>query len=158
MRWSVSDQAYLKSHWRFQLHRITGLLGALMKNRMSAVGLIILALSGVVAVAAPLLTPYHDVQQVSGPDAQPAWVMGFPDGFYLSKNLVAIKDSSFSSPAAVQAVGLSRSRLDLSSLALSYAPEIADPATNAIGSLQLSHPVQGMARAILNQTFLYPYR
>jgi len=50
----VSDQAYLKSHWRFQLHRITGLLGALMKNRMSAVGLIILALSGVVAVAAPL--------------------------------------------------------------------------------------------------------
>ena len=154
----MSDPAYLKSYWRFQLHRIAGLLRALMRNRMSAVGLIILALSGVVAVAAPLLTPYHDVQQVAGPDAQPAWVMGFPDGFYLSRNLFAIKDSSFSSPAAVQAVLLSGSQPDLSSLALSYAPEVTDPGTSAIGSLQLSHPVQGIATAVLNSTFFYPYR
>ena len=154
----MSDPSYLKSHWRFQLHRMTGLLRALMKNRMSAIGLIILVLSGVVAVAAPIFTPYHDLQQVSGPDAQPAWVMSFPDGYYLSKNFVAIKDSSFSSPAAVQAVGLSGSQLDLSSLALSYTPEITDPGTHAIGSLQLSHPVQGTATAVLNQTFLYPYR
>ena len=148
----------MKSYWRFQLHRITGLLRALLKNRMAAVGLIILILSGFIAVAAPLLTPYHDVQQVAGPDAQPDWVNNFPDGYYLSKNLVAIKDASFSSPAAVLAVGLSGSRVDLSSLALSYAPGITDPNTPAVGSLQLSHPFQGIATAALNQVFLYPYR
>jgi len=154
----VSDQAYLKSYWRFQLHRITGLLRALMRNRMSALGLIILVLSSVVALAAPLLTPYHDIQQVAGPGAQPEWVMGFPDGYYLSKNLVAVKDSSFSTPSAVLALGLSGSQPDLSSLAMSYAPGKTDPGTPAIGSLQLSHPVQGVATAVVNQTFFYPYR
>src|SRR5436190_8309421 len=123
----MSDQAYLKSYWRFQLHRITGLLRALMKNRMSALGLIILILSGVVALAAPLLTPYHDIQQVAGPGAQPEWVMSFPDGYYLSKNLVTVKDSSFSSPSAVQALELTGAQSDLSSLALSYASGKTEP-------------------------------
>src|SRR5438876_2906945 len=96
----------MKSYWRFQLHRITGLLRALLKNRMAAVGLIILILSGFIAVGAPLLTPYHDVQQVAGPDAQPDWVNYLSDGYYLSKNLVAFKDGSFSFVAAVLVVGI----------------------------------------------------
>src|SRR2546427_316474 len=154
----MSDQAYLKSYWRFQLHRITGLLRALMKNRMSAIGLIILILSGVVAVAAPLLTPYKDLQQVSGPSAQPDWVTSFPDGYYLSKNFVVVKDSSFSSPGAVQALVLTGSQLDLSSVAVSYDAGRTDTSTHGIGSMQLSHPTQGIATAVVNQSFLYPYR
>ena len=154
----MSDQAYLKSYWRFQLHRITGLLRALMKNRMSAIGLIILILSGVIAVAAPLLTPYKDLQQVSGPSAQPDWVTSFPDGYYLSKNFVVVKDSSFSSPGAVQALVLTGSQLDLSSVAVSYDAGRTDTSTHGIGSMHLSHPTQGIATAVVNQSFLYPYR
>jgi ABC-type dipeptide/oligopeptide/nickel transport system permease subunit len=154
---NMSNKSYVKSYWRFQLHRATGLLRALMKNKMSAVGLIILILSGVIAVAAPLLTPYRDIQKVAGPDAQPEWVMGFPDGYYLSRNLQAVKDPSFSSPAAVQALGLTGSQPDLSSVALSYVPGIADPSTSAGGSLQLSHPGQGVTKAVISQTFYYPY-
>ncbi len=153
----MSDESYLRSYWRFQLHRITGLLKALLKNRMSAVGLIILIAASVIALTAPLLTPYNDIQKVSGPDAEPAWVMGFPDGYYLSTNLVAVGDPAFSTPAAVQALVLSGSKPDLSSLALSFAPRLADPTTTSLGSLQLSHPGQGLAMAVVSQTFLYPY-
>ncbi len=154
----MSDEAYLKSYWRFQLHRATGLLRSMLKNRMSAVGLIILIVSSFIGLTAPMLTPYRDIQQVAGPDAQPDWVTAFPDGYYLSRNLVVVQDSSFSSPAAVQALVLSGSPRDLSTIALSYAPGITDPSTRASGSLQLSHPSPGVAKAVINQTFFYPYR
>lgn len=153
----MSDEAYLRSYWRFQLHRATGLLRALVKNRMSAVGLIILILSGFVAFAAPLLTPYRDIQKVAGPEAQPDWVMSFPDGYYLSRNILVVQDPSFSTPAAVQALAFTGSQRDLSSIAVSYAPRIADPTVSASGSLQLFHPSSGVATAIVNQTFFYPY-
>ena len=143
----MSNDSYMRSYWRFQLHRATGLLKALLKNRMSAVGLIILVIASVVALTAPLLTPYNDIQAVSGPVAQPEWVMSFPDGYYLSKNLVAVSDPSFSSPAAVQALTLTGSHSDLSSLVLSFAPRVADSSTHAVGSLQLSHPGQGVGQA-----------
>ena len=91
----MSDEAYLKSYWRFQLHRLTGVLKTLMKNKMSAVGLIILVASSIIAATAPVITPYHDIQIVSGRSAQPEWVMSFPDGYYLSKNLLAGRDPSF---------------------------------------------------------------
>ena len=153
----MSNESYMRSYWRFQLHRITSLLRALLKNKMAAVGLIILVISSVIALTAPLLTPYNDIQAVSGPVAQPEWVMSFPDGYYLSKNLVAVSDPSFSSPAAVQALGLTASQPDLSSLAVSFAPRVTDPSTRAIGSLQLSHPGPGVATALVNQSFFYPY-
>src|SRR5260370_41880942 len=92
----------MRSYWRFQLHRTTGLLKALLKNKMSAVGLIILVIASVVALIAPIMTPYNDIQAVSGPVAQPEWVMSFPDGYYLSKNVVAVSGPAFFSPAAVQ--------------------------------------------------------
>jgi len=129
-----------------------------MRNRMSLVGLVILILSSFVALAAPLITPYHDIEQVAGPHAQPEWVMNFPDGYYLSKNLVVVNDPLFSSPASLRAWAFSGSRQDLSNLILSYAPGTADPTTHAVGSVQLSHPTQGMAKAGLNQTFRYPYK
>lgn len=124
---------------------------------MSAVGLIILIASSFIAVASSVLTPYHDVQKVSGPRAEPEWVMSFPDGYYLSKNLLAVTDPSFASPASIQSLTLTGSQRDISSLALSYAPGIADPSTSAKGSLQLAHPGPGAARGIINQTFLFPY-
>ncbi len=153
----MSDESYMKSYWRFQLHRSAGLLRALMKNRMAAIGLIVLIGSSVVAVGAPLIAPYPKNQKVSGPSAQPEWVMSFPDGYYLSKNLEAVKDPLFSSPAAVETLRLTGSQSDLSSLALSYSPGTFDSSTHARGSLQLSHPGQGVATATINQTFFYPY-
>src|SRR5207247_9439782 len=117
----------LESSWRCQLPRAAARLRALMRNRMSPVGLVILILSSFVALAAPLITPYHDIEQVAGPHAQPEWVMNFPDGYYLSKNLVVVNDPLFSSPASLRAWSFSVSRQYLSNLILSYAPVTADP-------------------------------
>jgi len=51
---------------------------------MAVVGVILLAGFVFAALAAPILTPYSAKEQVSGLEAQPEWVMNFPDGYYLS--------------------------------------------------------------------------
>ena len=124
---------------------------------MSAIGIIILVVSGFIALSAPMLTPYNDVQVVSGPNAQPDWVLNFPDGFYLSRNLLAVQDPSFSTPASLQSLSIAGSHQDLSSIAVSFTPRLADPRTSAIGSVELSHPTVGLASATVNRTFPYPY-
>ena len=123
---------------------------------MAATGLVMLSISAIIAATAPLIAPYGAVQTVAGPEAQPEWVMNFPDGYYLSKNIVALKDPVFSSPSAVQALDLTGSKTDLSGLVLSYAQGMGEGASKA--SVQLTHQSSSVATAILSRTFHYPYR
>src|SRR5260370_23805121 len=92
-----------KAGTRFQLKRAGGLLKVLVKNKMAFIGLVLIALFALTALAAPLLTPYRTSDIVSGSVAQPEWVMNFPDGYYLSKNVVVVNDPVLSSAASVQA-------------------------------------------------------
>ena len=85
----MPEKSHPLSNRRFQLLRVAGLFKALLKNRMAALGLMMLIISGIVAVTAPLIAPYPAIQTVAGPQAQPEWVMNFPDGYYLSRNLQA---------------------------------------------------------------------
>jgi len=80
---------------QFQLSRVTGTFRVMFKNRMAVVGLILLFGFVFAALGAPLLTPYGPTEKVSGLWAQPDWVMNFPDGYYLSKNIVVVKDPLF---------------------------------------------------------------
>src|SRR6266516_1575264 len=82
----------------FQWKRVSGTLGTLLRNRMAAVGLILLFSFVFMALGAPLLSPYVPTEQVSGVLAQPEWVTNFPDGYYLSKNIVVVNDPQFNSP------------------------------------------------------------
>src|SRR5713226_8710016 len=87
-----------------RLHGFARLLRILLKNRMSFVGLVLLLGSIFVAVAAPVITPYDPKSSiVAGKLAEPGWFRYFPDGYYLSGNVVAIQDPLFNSPLAVQA-------------------------------------------------------
>jgi ABC-type dipeptide/oligopeptide/nickel transport system permease subunit len=70
---------------------------------MAAIGLVILSISVVIAILAPIVFPFDPLTtQVGGSEALPEWVMNFPDGYYLSKNMVVINDPSFNHPAALQ--------------------------------------------------------
>lgn len=128
----------------------------LTKNRMALVGLIILFGFIFSAVAAPLLTPYSPKGAgVSGASASPEWLMNFPDGYYLSKNLVVVQDPSFNSPAAVQAWTVTASPSVKTNLQVSYAQGVAPAGSK--GSLLLAYTGTGPASVILSQTFHFPY-
>jgi peptide/nickel transport system permease protein len=128
----------------------------LTRNRMALVGLIILVGFVFAAVAAPILTPYSPTAaQQSGALAQPEWVMAFPDGYYLSKNMVVVDDPSFGSQAAVQAWTITATPSVMSNLQLSYAPGIATPGSK--GSMQLIYTGAGPANVTVSRTFHYPY-
>jgi peptide/nickel transport system permease protein len=126
----------------------------LLRNRMAAVGLFIIFASAFVALETPLITPYTPTQVVSGAVSQPEWVMLFRDGYYLSKNVLAVDDPLFATPAAVPSWQVTASSSTQASLMLSYSGNAA-PGTR--GSLQMAYLGTGPGNVSLTRTFHYPY-
>src|SRR6266705_6407245 len=110
-----------KAGTRFQLKRAGGLLRLLVRNRMALIGMILLILYSSTALAAPLLSPYSTSDIVSASLAQPEWVMSFPDGYYLSKNIVVVNDPQFNSPSSIQSWTVTALPATMSSIQLTYA-------------------------------------
>src|SRR5436853_7662025 len=102
----------------FQWKRVSGTLGTLLKNKMAAVGLILLFGCSFMALGAPLLSPYVPTEQVSGVLAQPEGVTSFSDGCYLSTNIVVVYDPQFNSPSSIQPWTVSARPATMSSLQL----------------------------------------
>jgi peptide/nickel transport system permease protein len=136
------------------------LLKTLAGNKMAVLGLVIVVGTVIVAVAAPLITPYDpQTQIVSGKVAKPAWLMNFQDGFYLSQNVVVVDDPSFNSPGSIQAWTVTAPSTALPNLVVSYAAGIA-PANGTApskGSLQISYTGTTPVTVTVNRTFYYPY-
>ena len=122
---------------------------------MAIIGLFLLVGFVFMALAAPLLSPYGPQTKVAGPLAQPEWVMNFPDGYYLSKNVVVPGSPSFTSPSSVQEWTLSASPATLANVQESYSPGVS--LTNQTGSLRLAYTGDGPGNVTLSQTFQYPY-
>ena len=151
----MTEKSLPLSNRRFQLQRAAGLFRALLKNRMAALGLMMLIISSVVAVTAPWLAPFPAIKTVAGPQAQPEWVMNFPDGYYLSRNLQAVSDPAFSTPGPAQELRTVGSSTALSNVLFSYAPGVGEAAYK--GSVEFTHPSQGVDTVTLSRTFHYPY-
>ncbi len=124
---------------------------------MALVGLILLFSFVFVALAAPLLTPYNPGSTVSGSLAQPDWVMNFPDGYYLSKNIALPATSTFNSPASIQAWTLSASPSTLANVQENYAPGVSYTSASQ-GSLQLTYTGNSPGTVRVMETFQFPYR
>lgn len=138
--------------------RSLGVLKTLLRNRMAVLGLIIVIGTAFVAIAAPLLSPYDpQVEIVSGKTAQPAWMMNFKEGFYLSQNLVVVDDPLFNSPGSIQAWAITAPSTALPNLVVSYAPGVSPPASGSKGSLQISYSGTTPATVRVSRAFYYPY-
>lgn len=140
----------------FTAKRILNTFRLLFRNKMAIVGLVLLIGYVFIAVAAPLLSPYAPKEQVSGALAQPEWVMNFPDGYYLSKNIADPDGPAMTSPASIQAWTLSGSAGALANLQESYQPGV-EFRTDSKGSLQLRYSGDSPATVRLSETFQYPY-
>ncbi len=146
-----------ESRLAFNLRRFGGTFRLLLRNRLSALGLIILIASVTVALIAPLAFPVNPQSvTVGGQFAAPEWVSYFPDGYYLSKNMVVVNDPVFSSPGSVQewSYTVSDSTL-LPSTSLSYNPGTVGPGH---GSLRLNSLSAVPVNVTVYKSFNYPYR
>jgi len=135
---------------------VSGTLKLVVKNRMALVGLVLLAGFIFAALGAPLLSPYSPNSRVAGVLAQPEWVMNYPDGYYLSKNVVVVSDPLFTSPSAVQAWTLTASPSVLANVQESYNSAVTS-GVDSKGSLQLAYTglTPGVVR--LTRSFEFPY-
>jgi len=123
---------------------------------MAVIGLVLLFGFVFAALAAPLLTPYNPRIKVAGTLAQPEWVLNFPDGFYLSRNLVAPASSAITSPASIQTWTVSAPTSTLANLQESYAQGIAI-SPDSKGSIQLAYSGDGPGTVNVTETLQYPY-
>ena len=143
--------------FRFTLKRIAGTFRVLFRNRMAVVGIFLIAAFSFVAVAAPVLTPYGPREKVSGQLAQPVWVTYFPDGYYLSRNIIDPATSAITSPGSLQQWTLTGSAASLANTQESYAPGVTFSGGASAGSLQLAYTGNGPATVTVSETFQYPY-
>src|SRR5713226_5072579 len=123
---------------QFQWRRITGNFKVLAKNKMALTGMSLLTFFVFAALAAPLLSSRGPNEVVSGRLAQPEWVLNFPDGYYLSKNLVVVQDPLFNSPTSIQQWIVTAPTSTLSNLDVSYAPGLSSTGASP-GSIQLTY-------------------
>lgn len=124
---------------------------------MAIVGLFLLSGFLFMALGAPLLSSLSPGTQVSGYLAQPEWVMNYPDGYYLSRNMAIPSSSSFTSPAGLGAWSLSASPSALANVQENYAPGVHLNSSGSTGSLQLSYSGNTPANVTVSETFQYPY-
>jgi len=140
---------------RFQLRRVTNTLKILLRNKRAAIGVVLLSIFSFAALASPLLAPVDPQLQVSGDVAQPEWVTMFPDGYYLSKNLVVVNDPGFATPAAVQAWSVTATPLTAANEFISLNHSIKPAGTS--GSLQVAYVGSGPANTTVSTAFKFPY-
>lgn len=127
---------------------------------MAAIGVVLLALFTFMALGTAFLTPYEAYQPVSGQLAQPQWVMNFPEGYYLSQNILVGQEPNFNSPQQVtNEWTLSSPNGTLAALPIHvyYDPTFAPPKVSG-GSLKIVNNGNNRAAATLSQTFNFPYR
>ena len=125
---------------------------------MAIGGVIILIAFIFSAVAAPLLSPYGPKNQVAGRLAQPEWVMNFPDGYYLSKNVVVPSSPMITSPASMQAWALTAPTSTIANLQESYMPSSGFyTGSHPDGSILLTYTGDSPATVTVSEAIQYPY-
>jgi peptide/nickel transport system permease protein len=140
----------------FNLRRISNTLRLLLKNKMAIVGLFVLAGFVFAALAAPLLAPGQPGTKVAGTLAQPEWVMNFPDGYYLSKNLVDPGAQAITSPSSLQSWTLTGSGSALANIQEMYASGVKFLPSSQ-GSIELVHTGAAAGTVTLAESFYFPY-
>ncbi len=130
-------------------------------NKMAVIGLVILIVSTFIALAAPLVAPYSPkATLLSSPGSQPEWVTYFPDGYYLSKNIILVNDPGFNNPSAVQAWTVTGTPSTVSNLQVSYSPGVYTVSPQGYaskGSLQMLYSGSSPNGVNLTSSFNYPY-
>jgi len=127
----------------------------MLNNRLSLVGLTLLVVFVTAALAAPFIYTSNPQGVIVGAQrAQPEWVMLFPEGYYLSKNMVVVNDPGFTAPSALQEWSYKSSGAQPSLVSFSRS---STAPTSQGHSLQISSDSKSNVTADVTKTFYYPY-
>lgn len=141
---------------RWQAKRLSGTFKLLFKNKRSALGIVILIAFIFAALGAPLITPYTPANTVAAAYAQPDWVMNFPDGYYLSRNIVVVNDPLFNSPSSIQDWTITAQTSTLANLQISYSSRVSSR-IDSHGSMQVVYSGSAPGTVYISRSFQYPY-
>jgi ABC-type dipeptide/oligopeptide/nickel transport system permease subunit len=141
---------------KFNLKRVAGTLRLLLKNKMAIFGLVILSAFIFAALAAPLLVTNQPGQKVAGILAQPEWVTNFPDGYYLSKNIVDPNINAITTPSSLQSWTLTASPQSLANIQEIYQQGVKFLPSSQ-GSIELVHTGTTPGTVTLTESFNFPY-
>jgi len=135
------------------------MLTAFLKNKRAAIGLFIIAFFVVIAICAPLLTPYSPTLDTwlagSGSvRARPLWFRYFPSGATLSENFAPVPDPEFISPSTTENWNIELSSQDIS---LERISAIGKNGGTAITYYRDNITSPQQATAQLTIDFSYPY-
>jgi peptide/nickel transport system permease protein len=120
---------------------------------MSAVGLFLLILSASAVLAAVFVYPLNPQHIIVGAsNVPPEWESYFPEGYYLSRNMVVISDPYFTSPAALQQWSYKYDVTAQPFISIGWAAR-----SSGGGSVQLSSSTTSSLNTSVVKTFFYPY-
>jgi len=97
--------AQRKARLQFTIKRVKGFLNSLRKSKRGMFGFAIIIIAIIVALAAPLFTPYNPIytNNLSADWAAPSWERYLPGGGGLSLNMIPVVESSLlESPNALK--------------------------------------------------------
>ncbi len=141
----------------FNLRRFWNTFRVLLGNRLSIVGLVLLVAFVIAALSAPVIYTTNPQQVIVGDQlAQPAWVSLFPEGYYLSQNMVVVNDPYFIAPSALQEWTYHVSSTSQTPY-VSFSRSSMAP-SGIGGSLQISCSSASPVNATVSKSFHYPYR
>jgi peptide/nickel transport system permease protein len=139
-------------------------LRVIMQSKRGVLGIAILALFILIALAAPLLTPYDPlsipIEMTASPLALPSWIRYLPGYGNLSENVNPIQDSSFSTNVSL---GQWEFTTNASSqyISLEYSSDEGSPKSGpgciAICMRRDEVAQKEKAKAVLAKEFNYPY-
>jgi len=146
------------------LKRFTRFLKVLVRNKRGLLGLTILIFFAIIAVVAPLLTPYDPLSispMIASDFVYPSWFKYLPGNERLSENVQPINDSGFTTEKALQEWAFTTIPSGQSP-SLKYISDVGNPIGNpgciAISFKRDQTEATSEVEAFLTKEFYYPYQ
>jgi len=99
----MASEAHKRSTLTYNLKRLAGFIGVFVKNPRGLLGIVIIAIFGILALFPSAFTPYDPVNdlKLSGYFSAPTWLVGFPTNLggmpLLTQNMHPITNPNFTS-------------------------------------------------------------
>jgi peptide/nickel transport system permease protein len=155
---------YRKARLKFTVKRIRGFISALARSKRGLFGVAIILIAVVVALAAPLLTPYDPLfsYNLAGDYAQPAWARYLPGGGGLTQNMVPVNETTLlQSPNVLKAFNVTVTPSNETQNVVVQTSAIS-PVSGGSGSLEVvcqtsGLPMNSNLTIQITRDFYYPY-
>lgn len=145
----------------YELKRVVNFLRIFSRSRRGIIGVGLLVFFTILALAAPLLSPYHPTLDTylagsAAIHARPVWLRYLPGGETLSENLNPVTDPGLTSPSSL---GVWDFTSNSSNVYIQYAPSIgySKPGCAAIIYERNAGIEPTRIKATLGMKFNYPY-